>query len=130
MAKTVEIELDMTPFDLYVKSRKKSVAKALVLAVTQEIQIAFRLSQRTVPVKTGTLKNSGSMTPAKQVSEYVVESSITYGGAASAYAKIINNNRTLRHPNGGSAGYATDPVLLRMEEIRKGIARRISAALK
>jgi hypothetical protein len=115
--------------DLYGRAPNR-VEDALLRALTEETQLAFRLSQRKIPVKTGVAKNSGKAHAAKMVGPGRVEGSYTYGGAAKKYVKRLNDDRSLNHPRGGEAGFATDPVITRVPEIRAGILKRVAKALK
>lgn len=107
----------------------KEMADAVAEALTGQMQLAFRDSQRRVPVKTGVLRASGRLTPLVRTGDHM-EISITYGGAASAYAKIIHDDRSLAHPNGGTAGYAVDPVRERSDLIERAIKEAMRRATK
>lgn len=89
------------------------------------MQVAFRQSQREVPVRTGVLKNSGQLTGPEQAGAALVRARITYGGAASRYAAIQHDDRTLRHPRGGKAGFVTDPVNDAIPDIRARMERAL-----
>lgn len=129
MAKVRIVTTGVPEFKNMLTTRHKAVTAALPRALTEEVQIAFRISQQDVPVRTGVLKNSGAANEAREIGKDRFAASITYGGAASAYAARQNNDRSLNHPRGGKAGFATDPILLRLSEIQAGILRRVKKAL-
>lgn len=60
-----------------------------------------------VPVKEGTLRDSGRVTP---MGKGVIGVTLSYGGAASAYAVAQHENEKYRHEH-GSAGYLRIPMM-------------------
>lgn len=101
------------------------VEEAIGQALLEEMQLAFRASQRQVPVRTGVLKNSGKLSRVMRPSESRIRVQIQYGGAAKKYAAKVHNDRSLNHPNGGKAGFAIDPVRARAKVAGKNIRTRI-----
>lgn len=117
-------------FAEYEKWAAPRILDALEKALTEEMQFAFRQSQREVPVRTGVLKNSGQLLPVER-GEGTVSTGLGYGGAAKQYAAIIHNDRSRSiYPSGGKPGYASDPVLDRARGFEKTLAARIEKALK
>jgi hypothetical protein len=101
---------------------------ALKQALNEEGQIAFRNSQRIVPVDTGTLRRSGVLLPAKE-NGTSVEVVMGYGGAASAYALRQHENLNYRHREGKQAKYLEEPVMQRKVKLAENIKRRMKRIL-
>lgn len=101
---------------------------ALKQALTEEAQLAFRESQRLVPVDTGTLRASGQVMTAKEVGNGV-EIIMGYGGAASAYAMRQHEDLSYKHREGKQAKYLEQPILARKEKLRANIVKRIERIL-
>jgi hypothetical protein len=101
---------------------------ALKQALNEEGQIAFRNSQRIVPVDTGTLRRSGVLLPAKE-NGTSVEVVMGYGGAASAYALRQHENLNYRHREGKQAKYLEEPVMQRKVKLAENIKRRMQRIL-
>ena len=85
---------------------------------------AFALSQQQVPVRTGVLKNSGSII--RDGDDMMV---IGYGGAASTYAIAVHENLTARHKPPTKAKYVEDPVNQMMIAVEDMIGVRLDAAI-
>lgn len=101
---------------------------ALKQALNEEGQIAFRDSQRLVPVDTGTLRRSGVLESAKEKGTSI-EVVMGYGGAASAYALKQHENLSYRHKEGKQAKYLEQPVMQRQVKLSQNIQRRMKAIL-
>lgn len=102
---------------------------ALKQALTEEAQIAFRDSQRLVPVDTGTLRRSGVILPAREKGTSIVEVVMGYGGAASEYALKQHENLSYRHKEGKQAKYLEEPVMKRQLKLSENIRRRMQRIL-
>lgn len=102
---------------------------ALKQALNEEGQIAFRNSQRLVPVDTGTLRRSGVLVPAREKGSSMIEVVMGYGGAASAYALKQHENLSYRHKEGQQAKYLEEPVKARQEKLSQNIQRRMKRIL-
>lgn len=92
---------------------KANTALALLTALQEEANLAFRQSQREVPYRYGILKGSGRVSsPAMSGGRVVVE--ISYGGAARAYAYIMHrgilHGKPINYRGGKKAQYLSDPV--------------------
>ena len=101
--------VDTTGFHAKIEDVVGHAIPVITKALVEGMQVAFRDSQRQVPVRTGVLKNSGQLKEPVELL-HAVSVAITYGGAASAYAQYQHDNRTLHHPNGGKAGFVIDPI--------------------
>jgi hypothetical protein len=66
-------------------------------------------SRPQVPWETGTLRNSGRVQPA-EIEGSKVTVTLSYGGAAQAYALIQHERTDFNHPRGGKAHYLSDPA--------------------
>lgn len=102
---------------------------ALKQALNEEGQIAFRDSQRIVPVDTGTLRRSGVLVPAREKGTSMIEVVMGYGGAASAYALKQHENLNYRHREGKQAKYLEEPVMKRQVKLSENIKRRVKRIL-
>lgn len=102
---------------------------ALKQALNEEGQIAFRNSQRLVPVDTGTLRRSGVLVPAREKGTSMIEVVMGYGGAASAYALKQHENLSYRHKEGKQAKYLEQPVMQRQAKLSQNIQRRMKRIL-
>lgn len=103
--------------------------RALKQALNEEGQIAFRNSQRLVPVDTGTLRRSGILLLAREKGSAMIEVVMGYGGAASAYALRQHENLSYRHKQGQQAKYLEEPVRARQEKLSQNIQRRMQRIL-
>lgn len=103
--------------------------RALKQALNEEGQIAFRNSQRLVPVDTGTLRRSGILLLAREKGSSMIEVVMGYGGAASAYALRQHENLSYRHKQGQQAKYLEEPVRARQEKLSQNIQRRMQRIL-
>ena len=107
----------------------KEALKGFSIALANEALIAFRQSQREVPVKLGTLKGSGAIIPPSVVGDEVIVE-VVYGGAAKKYAKIQHDNTSFRHPRGGKAFYLKDPVEARRNGFDKRVGMVVEAKIR
>jgi hypothetical protein len=126
-------KVDKRGMDFRLKTVADGAPQAAARAIHEGMQGAFRQSQREVPVSprqkgrtSGTLKNSGQLKDPEMIGDARVEVAITYGGAATAYAEVQHENRTLNHPLGGKGGYVIDPVRAAVPDMQ----RRLELALK
>ncbi|ASR83910.1 hypothetical protein SEA_SHROOMS_29 [Arthrobacter phage Shrooms] len=93
----------------------------------REGQLAFRQTQKEVPVKWGNLKNSGRLHPPAQ-SGADVEVLITYGSTAVDYAAAVHE-KNKNYKNGRKWKYVHDPVAARAEGMESRIVRRIQRSM-
>src|SRR5688572_2780607 len=82
---------------------------AMAGALFREAETIMGRSRELVPVDTGTLRGSGSVT-APQIAGSFVEVEFGYGGAASDYAVIVHEHMGLSHTN-GQAKFLEQPAL-------------------
>jgi len=129
MSKTINIELigDLELKAILASAGEKAVP-ALKQALTEEAQLAFRESQRVVPVDTGTLRRSGQIESAREVPTGV-EIVLGYGGAAKAYALRQHEDLSYSHKEGQQAKYLEDPVRGRIPKLMQNIRRRMERIL-
>lgn len=100
----------------------------LAEALHQEGQLAFRQSQKEVPIRKGYLKDSGRLSQPERDGGGGVEVTITYGSAAADYAAPVHDlNKNYR--NGRKWHYVDDPVLARVNGLDGRLAKRIDRIL-
>lgn len=102
---------------------------AVKQALHEEAQIAFRNSQRIVPVDTGTLRRSGQIIPPRENRQGNIEVVMGYGGAAKGYALEQHENLTYRHREGKQAKYLETPVMARQTKLAENLRRRMERIL-
>lgn len=102
---------------------------AIKQALSEEGQLAFRDSQRLVPVDTGTLRRSGTILPPRETNANNIELVMGYGGAAKAYALRQHENLNYRHKEGRQAKYLEEPVMKRQNKLAENIERRMKRIL-
>jgi len=93
-------------------------------ALYQEAQIEMTESKRRVPVEHGILKASGFVTFPENKGRNI-SVTLSYGGAAEAYAIVQHERLDFHHPLGGQAKYL-ESVL---NESRPFMAARIAARM-
>jgi len=113
---------------LFARSDSPRTMPAVAQAVMEEAQIAFRNSQRIVPVDKSPLKQSGMILPPK-ISGTRVTVELGYGGAASAYAMRQHEDMTYLHKSGKSAKYLENPVRDRIPNLEQRLYRRLQRIL-
>jgi hypothetical protein len=102
--------------------------QALGQALNEEAQIMFHISQRRVPVDTGTLKRSGMILPLmKRQGNWIVV--MGYGGAAREYAQDQHERLDYKHKEGKSAKYLENPIRERLPNLEERLAYRIGKIL-
>ena len=87
------------------------------------------MSQKEVPVETGTLKNSGQTFPAETKGTQIVVT-LGYGGAAQDYALVQHERTDFDHPHGGKAHYLSDPVKAMGGKLGSFLAARIGRSIE
>lgn len=96
----------------------------LAQALHEEGSMAFRQTQKEVPIRKGYLKNSGRLAPPERDGAGGVTVAITYGSAAADYAAPVHDlNKNYR--NGRKWHYVADPVMGRVEGLDGRLAKRI-----
>lgn len=102
--------------------------EALGQGLYEEGQMAFRQTQKEVPIRKGYLKNSGRLSPPEMTGGGNVSVAITYGSSATKYAAPVHDlNKNYR--NGRKWHYVSDPVLARVDGMEARLAKRITRNL-
>lgn len=97
-------------------------------ALYEEGQMAFRQTQKEVPIRKGYLKNSGRLSQPEMSGNGDVYVAITYGSSATKYAAPVHDlNKNYR--NGRKWHYVSDPVLARVDGMENRLAKRINRNL-
>lgn len=102
-------------------------ATVLGAALYEEGSLAFRQSQKEVPVRKGYLKNSGRLSQ-PETEGGKVSVTITYGSAAADYAAPVHDLNK-RYNNGRKWHYVSDPVRARIQNLDQRLAKRIERSL-
>lgn len=129
MADEYEVEvLGQTPLISALKDAAKGAPEVLGAALYQEGELAFKQTQKEVPIRKGYLKNSGRLHQPVQDPAGNVEVAITYGSAAADYAAPTHDlNKNYR--NGRKWHYVSDPVQARIPGMESRIVKRINRLL-
>lgn len=99
------------------------IVEDLSRGLYEEAQLAFRQSQKEVPVRDGYLKNSGRL-HLPVISGSKVNVDITYGSTAVDYAAPVHElNKKYRR--GRKRYYLRDPVQARVPRLEIRLAKRI-----
>jgi hypothetical protein len=97
-------------------------------ALHEEGQMAFRQTQKEVPVRKGYLKNSGRLSQPEGSGAGNVTVTITYGSSAADYAAPVHDlNKNYR--NGRKWHYVADPVMGRVDGMEARLEKRIARIL-
>lgn len=96
--------------------------------IYEEGQLAFRQSQKEVPVRDGFLKNSGRL-HLPVISGTRVDVDITYGSSAVDYAAPVHELQK-NYREGRKRYYLKDPVEARVPNMEARLARRIQRIVK
>ncbi len=103
--------------------------EVLAQALYEEGEMAFRQTQKEVPIRKGYLKNSGRLSQPEQSPGGNVTVAITYGSSAAAYAGPVHDlNKNYR--NGRKWHYVADPVMARTNGMDRRLANRINRILE
>lgn len=91
----------------------------------QEANIVLNKSIQETPREFGNLRRSGTVEETKETKkEYEVAIGFPMG-----YAAAVHENLTAHHPV-GKAKYLEDPLMARVDDIPKNIAKRIRAGMR
>lgn len=94
-------------------------------ALYEEGGMAFKQTQKEVPIRKGYLKNTGRLSQPEMTPGGTVSVAITYGSAAAKYAAAVHDlNKNYR--NGRKWHYVADPVQGRIPGLEDRLAKRIS----
>ncbi len=130
MADSFEVELLGQP--ALIKALIEAAAGApqvLGEALYEEGGMAFKQTQKEVPIRKGYLKNSGRLSQPEASGNGDMSVAITYGSSAAAYAAPVHDlNKNYR--NGRKWHYVADPVLARANGMDQRIAKRINRILE
>lgn len=98
-------------------------------ALYEEGQLAFRQTQKEVPIRKGYLKNSGRLSQPEATPNGDVTVAITYGSAAAKYAAAVHDlNKNYR--NGRKWHYVADPVQARVQGMEGRLVKRIERNMR
>lgn len=110
------------------RTAPRDVVPLAEMALTEEGQVIFARSQRLVPVRTGVLRASGSVSAARsEGGDTFVD--ISYGGPAASYAIWVHEKRNFHEPP-TQRKYLQRPVEERAPDIPRNIARRIEHMIR
>lgn len=90
-------------------------------ALRAEAEIEMTEAKRRTPVRTGVLRNSGTVTGPDAEGTVVM----SFGGAAEAYAIEIHENLEMFHPRGGQAKFLESVVLESAPYLAQRVAERL-----
>lgn len=101
--------------------------EVLSQALYEEGQLAFRQSQKEVPVRWGNLKGSGRLHPPALMGG-MVEVKITYGSTAVDYAVYVHEQQK-KYNRGRKWKYLYDPVQARVSGLDQRLSKRVARIL-
>lgn len=101
--------------------------EVLSQALYEEGQLAFRQSQKEVPVRWGNLKGSGRLHPPALMGG-MVEVKITYGSTAVDYAVYVHEQQK-KYNRGRKWKYLYDPVQARVSGLDRRLSKRVARIL-
>jgi hypothetical protein len=90
--------------------------------------LAFRQTQKEVPVRKGYLKNSGRLGQPEHTAGGDIEVAITYGSSAADYAAPVHDLNK-NYNNGRKWHYVSDPVQGRVDGLEARLGKRINRIL-
>lgn len=103
---------------------------AVSFALTKAATKVFNESQEQVPVRQGTLRSTGFVSPVASLGGGFLATNISYGGPAAPYAVEQHDNLLYNHAPGRKALYLSDPMALAGPNlallISSTIARRLN----
>lgn len=94
-------------------------------ALEIDAQITLDLAKSRTPVKTGALKESGTLQDPVRVG-FEIAQPITFGDPTPYYAIFVHENLEAKHPRGGQAKFLESAVL----EREPGMSSRIGQLIK
>lgn len=97
---------------------------AIGQAIYEEALTIFNQSQILVPVDTGALRGSGGVSAPQNTADGVAVD-IFYGGPAAPYALYVHEIQDNYHEPPTQAKYLEQPLMARLPEISRNLARRI-----
>lgn len=90
--------------------------------------MAFKQTQKEVPIRKGYLKNSGRLSQPEADGAGNISVGITYGSSAAKYAAAVHDiDKNYR--NGRKWHYVADPVMRRVNGMEDRLAARINRIL-
>lgn len=111
------------------------VTPLMAIAVQQEGDAILEESQPLVPIDTGALRESGTVSDAA-IMGAVASVQISYGGPGegfertpSTYAIRVHEDVTMRHPRGGQSHYLSQPFFAATHGMLERLAEAIRVAL-
>lgn len=106
------------------KRAGEQAGHAVGQAIYEEATLIFNQSQILVPVDTGALRGSGGVSAPQNTSDGVAVD-IFYGGPAAPYALYVHEIQGNYHEPPTQAKYLEQPLMERLPEISRNLARRI-----
>lgn len=106
-----------------------ATVKAVGLALYQTANDVFNESQEQVPMRRGTLRSTGFVSPPAYQGNSQIAVRISYGGASAPYAYVQHYNLTYRHAPGRKALYLTDPMLTAGPNLERLVGAAVGRAL-
>lgn len=124
MARVKGIQIDGFK-ELYQKMGllEEEIDKAALKGVRKLANVILGESQKLVPVETGTLKDSGTVSLDKQNKI----ATISYN---TPYARKQHEDNTLNHPRGGQAKYLERPFNEKSDELETYVGNEIDKVLR
>lgn len=105
-----------------------AIVEDFARGIYEEGQLAFRQSQKEVPVRDGYLKNSGRLHQ-PVIRGTRVDVDITYGSSAVDYAAPVHELQK-NYRGGRKRYYLKDPVQARVPNMEARLARRIQRIVR
>lgn len=106
------------------KRAGEQAGHAVGQAIYEEATLIFNQSQILVPVDTGALRGSGGVSAPQNTSDGVAVD-IFYGGPVVPYALYVHEIQGNYHEPPTQAKYLEQPLMERLPEISRNLARRI-----
>lgn len=130
MADQFDVEvLGQTPLIEALKGAARRSPEVLGAALYEEGEMAFRQTQKEVPIRKGYLKNSGRLHQPVQDGAGNVEVAITYGSTAARYAAAVHD-LDKNYRNGRKWHYVADPIMARVQGMEGRLVKRIDRILR
>ena len=110
------------------------VTPLMAIALQQQGESIWEASQALVPVDTGALRESGTVSDAA-ISGLVASVEISYGGPGTGFARTpseyaikVHEDTTMRHPRGGQSHFLSQPFFAATQDLREELADAIRIA--
>ena len=110
------------------------VTPLMAIALQQQGESIWEASQALVPVDTGALRESGTVSDAA-ISGLVASVEISYGGPGTGFARTpseyaikVHEDTTMRHPRGGQSHFLSQPFFAATQDLLEELADAIRIA--